>query len=81
MKRCNRDYLEEVMDQIFIWFIIIGALALLAIIPVAVFIGGTATNICIAVWMAIWGLSFVVFLAWPYIRWMTTKIYELIKDS
>lgn len=69
------------MDQILLWFIVIGAFALLAIIPVTVFIGGTAATICIAVWMAIWGLSFVVFLAWPYIRWMTAKVYDVIKDS
>jgi hypothetical protein len=81
VKECNKDYLEEVMSQIFVWFFVVGAFALLAIIPVSLFIGGTAAVICIAAWVVIWGLSFVLFLAWPYVLWMTKKIYEVINNS
>lgn len=81
MTKNNKVYLEEVMGQIFVWFFIVGAIVLVILLPVILFIGGTAANICIAVWMAIWSLSFVVFLAWPYIRWTTTKLYDVIKDS
>lgn len=80
-KSCNKKYTEEVIEQIFVWFFIVGAVALIALIPIVLFIGGTAANICIAVWVAIWGISFVVFLSWPYIRWMTTKVYDVINNS
>ena len=81
MKKCNKNLVEDVMEQIFVWFFIIGAGALIAFIPVSFFIGSTAATICIAVWVAIWGVSFVVLLAWPYIRWMTSKVFDVIKDS
>jgi hypothetical protein len=81
LKKCNKDDLEYTMAQIFVGFFIVGAFILLAIIPVSIFIGGIISTILIAAWVAVWGLSFVVFLAWPYIRWITTKVYEVIKDS
>lgn len=80
-KRCNKKYMEDVIEQIFVWFFIVGAAALITLIPIVLLIGGTAANICIAIWVAVWGISFVVFLAWPYIRWMTTKVYDVINNS
>jgi hypothetical protein len=80
-KSCNKEYLEDIIEQIFVWFFVVGAFALIAIIPVSLFIGEPAATICIAIWVALWGVSFVVFLAWPYIRWMTAKVYDVINNS
>lgn len=78
VRKCNKDILEEVMEQIFIFFFVLGVFVLLAVIPIAVLFGATAATICIAVWVCVWGLSFVLFLAWPGIRWVASKISELI---
>lgn len=76
----NRDYIQDLIEDLFIWFIVTGGLVLLSIIPAMIFFGNLAAFICILIWMAIWGLSFALFLSWPFIRWITLKVSRLIKE-
>jgi len=76
----SRDYIEDLIEDLFIWFIVIGGLILILIIPTMIFFGNLAALICLSIWIAIWGLSFVLFLSWPFVRWITLKVSRLIKE-
>lgn len=80
MNRSNKYIVEDMIENIFVWFFIIGAGALLAIIPISLFIGQAAATVCIIVWVAIWGVSLLILLVWPYLRWLTKIVLDIIKS-
>lgn len=81
-RKIDKDLLEDIMCDAFVWFFATGGVFLaLALVSWLVFENISAAIILVSIWVAVWVLCFVLFLARPYIRWTASRITKVLNKS